>query len=165
MSILFDAQFGGKYFSTSYMWGMYSGMLAETAGYNELGKELRSDAEDGGGVLLPGVHADGTPNTTRLNAEDWGGSIYSGPAAQSVFKSDYIKLREIAIGYTVPLKSTKYVKSLRLSAYGRNLAIFGLDNKSFDPEMATTSSGNIQGVEGGALPSVANFGLSASIQF
>lgn len=165
MSILFDAQFGGKYFSTSYMFGMYSGMLAETVGYNELGKEIRSDVKEGGGVLLPGVYADGTPNTTRLGAEDWGVSINSGPAAQSVFKSDYIKLREIAISYTVPLKSTKYVKNLRLSAYGRNLAIFGLDNKSFDPEMATTSSGNIQGVEGGALPSVANFGLSASIQF
>ncbi|MFV0329363.1 MAG: SusC/RagA family TonB-linked outer membrane protein [Dysgonomonas sp.] len=165
LSVLFDAQFGGKYFSTSYMWGMYSGMITETAGNNELGNPIRNAVEDGGGVLLKGVKADGTPNTTRLEAEAWGNSIYSGPAAQSVFKSDYIKLREVSIGYQVPLKSTKYIKSLKLSAYGRNLAMFGLDNKSFDPEMATTSSGNIQGVEGGAVPSTANFGFNVGIQF
>lgn len=165
LSVLFDAQFGGKYFSTSYMWGTYSGMLKNTVGNNELGNPIRDAVEDGGGVLLKGVYADGTANTTRLEAEDWAASIYSGPAAQSVFKSDYIKLREITIGYTVPLKSKKYIKSLRLSAYGRNLAMFGLDNKDFDPEMATTSSGNIQGIEGGALPSVANFGFNVGLQF
>lgn len=165
LSVLFDAQFGGKYFSTSYMWGMYSGMLEGTVGNNELGNPIRDAVEDGGGVLLSGVHADGTPNTTRLEAEEWAGAIYSGPAAQSVFKSDFIKLREITLGYNIPLRSTKYIKALKVSAYGRNLAMFGLDNKSFDPEMATTSSGNVQGIEGGALPSVANFGFNVGIQF
>ena len=165
LSVLFDAQFGGKYFSTSYMFGMYSGMLEGTVGNNELGNPIRDAVEDGGGVLLAGVHADGTPNTTRLEAEDWAGAINSGPAAQSVFKSDFIKLREITLGYNIPLRSTKYIKTLKVSAYGRNLAMFGLDNKSFDPEMATTSSGNVQGIEGGALPSVANFGFNVGIQF
>ncbi len=164
LSILFDGQTGGKYFSTSYMWGMYSGMLAETAGLNELGNELRSDPAAGGGVLVTGVHADGTPNTTRVDAETWAGSMYSGPAAQNVFKSDFIKLREITIGYTIPLKKSK-INSLKVSAYGRNLALWGPDTKHFDPESATTSSGNIQGIEGGALPSVATFGFNIGIQF
>ena len=31
MSFLFDMQQGGKYFSTSHMFGMYSGMLEESA--------------------------------------------------------------------------------------------------------------------------------------
>ncbi|MDP4278691.1 MAG: TonB-dependent receptor, partial [Bacteroidota bacterium] len=92
-SVLFDGQAGGKFFSTSYMWGIYSGMLDETAGYNELGKLKRDDPADGGGVLLPGVHEDGTANTTRLDAETWASGYYSGPAAQDVFKSDFIKLR------------------------------------------------------------------------
>ncbi|HMM03732.1 MULTISPECIES: SusC/RagA family TonB-linked outer membrane protein [unclassified Dysgonomonas] len=165
LSVLFDAQFGGKYFSTSNMWGIYSGMLEETAGSNELGNPKRDPVANGGGILLSGVNEDGTPNTTRISATRWASSIYSGPAAQNVFKSDYIKLREITIGYNIPLRSTKYIKNLKVSAYGRNLAMFGLDNKSFDPEMATTSSGNIQGVEGGALPSTANFGLNVGFQF
>ena len=39
------------------------------------------------------------------------------------------------------------------------------DVKHFDPEMAITSSGNVQGIEGGALPSVANFGVNVSVKF
>ncbi|MDP4276511.1 MAG: SusC/RagA family TonB-linked outer membrane protein, partial [Bacteroidota bacterium] len=163
-SVLFDGQAGGKFFSTSYMWGIYSGMLDETAGYNELGKLKRDDPADGGGVLLQGVHEDGTANTTRLDAETWASGYYSGPAAQDVFKSDFIKLREITVGYTVPLRS-KIISSLKVSAYGRNLALWGPDTKHFDPESATTSSGNIQGIEGGALPSVASFGLNFGLQF
>lgn len=163
-SVLFDGQFGGRFFSTSYMWGMYSGMLEETAGLNELGIKKRDAIEDGGGILLEGVNADGTPNTTRIGAEEWGGSIYSGPAAQSVFKSDFVKLREVTIGYVIPLKSD-VIKNLKVSAYGRNLAVWGPDTKHFDPEMATVSSGNIQGIEGGALPSVATFGFNVGVKF
>jgi outer membrane receptor protein involved in Fe transport len=166
-SILFDGQWGGKFFSTSYMWGMYSGMLEETAGNNELGNPLRNDPADPtnpGGVLVEGVLADGTPNTTRVDAESWATWMYSGPAAQNVFKSDFIKLREITIGYTLPIKTTVF-KNVKVSAYGRNLALWGPDTKHFDPEMATTSSGNIQGIEGGALPSVATYGINLSVQF
>jgi hypothetical protein len=164
LSVLFDGQWGGKFFSTSYMWGMYSGMLEETAGLNELGNPKRNDPADGGGVLLPGVNEDGTPNTTRLDAETWATSMYTGPAVQNVFKSDFIKLREVTIGYTLPIKN-KVFKNVKVSAYGRNLALWGPDTRHFDPEMATTSSGNIQGIEGGALPSVATYGINLGVQF
>jgi len=165
MSVLLDFSKGGHYFSTSYMWGMYSGMLEETAALNENGVNIRESIANGGGVLLQGVMKDGTPNTTRLDAESYGGQIYTGPAAQSVFRSDYLKLREINIGYNVPLNKAYFIKSLRVAAYGRNLAVWGPDVKHFDPEMAITSSGNVQGVEGGALPSIANFGLNVSLKF
>jgi len=165
LSVLLDFSKGGNYFSTSYMWGMYSGMLEESAAINENGVNIRESIANGGGVLLQGVQADGTPNTVRMGAEDFGAQHYSGPAAQNVFKSDYVKLREINLGYTIPMKSNYFVKSLRVSAYGRNLAVWGPDVKHFDPEMAITNSGNIQGIEGGALPSVANFGVNVSVKF
>jgi TonB-linked SusC/RagA family outer membrane protein len=165
LSVLVDFSKGGHYFSTSYMWGMYSGMLEETAALNENGKNIRDAVEDGGGVLLEGVLADGTPNTRRISGESYGAQFYSGPASQSVFKSDYIKLREINLGYTIPLKGDVFVKSLRVAAYGRNLAVWGPDVKHFDPEMAVTNSGNIQGVEGGILPSVATYGLNVTLKF
>lgn len=155
-SILLDFSKGGHYFSTSYMWGMYSGMLEETAANG-----IREN-----GIVLDGVvDANGTPNTTVTSALDYGRSFNTGPAAQSVFKSDYIKLREINVGYTVPLKRNAFLKSLRVSAYARNLAVWGPDTKHFDPEMIVTSSGNTQGIEGGAIPSVANFGASVSVKF
>jgi len=164
MSILFDGQQGGKFFSTSYMWGMYSGMLEETAGLNELGNPKRDAVADGGGVLLDAVYADGTPNTTRISAIRWAADHYSRAAAQSVFKSDFIKLREITLGYTFHLRND-IIKGLKVSAYGRNLALWGPDTKHFDPETATTSSGNVQGIEGGALPGVATYGVNLGVQF
>ncbi|MDO4163205.1 MAG: SusC/RagA family TonB-linked outer membrane protein [Bacteroides sp.] len=155
-SILIDFSKGGHYFSTSYMWGMYSGMLEESAANN-----IREE-----GILLDGViDENGTRNTTVADGQAYCEDFYTGPAAQNVFKSDYVKLREINIGYTIPLKKGAFVKSLRVSAYGRNLAVWGPDTKHFDPEMIVTSSGNIQGIEGGAIPSVANYGASVSIKF
>lgn len=155
-SILFDFSKGGHYFSTSYMWGMYSGMLEESAANG-----IREN-----GIVLDGVHEDGTKNTTAISAQRYCADHYTGPAAQNIFKSDYVKLREINIGYTFPVKKHgSFLKGLRVSAYGRNLAVWGPDTKHFDPEMIVTGSGNIQGIEGAALPAVANFGFNVNIKF
>jgi hypothetical protein len=147
------------------MWGMYSGMLEETAAINHNGKNIRDDVDEGGGIILKGVKEDGTPNDIPMYAEDYGAWYYVGPAAQSVFKSDYVKLREINVGYTFPLKRDSFLQSLRVSAYGRNLAVWGPDTKHFDPEMVVSNSGNVQGVEGGAIPSIANYGINISVNF
>jgi TonB-linked SusC/RagA family outer membrane protein len=154
LSILFDFSKGGHYFSTSYMWGMYSGMLEESAA-----NEIREK-----GIVLDGVQADGTPNTVVADGQTYCEDFYTGPAAQSVLKSDYIKLREINLGYTIPVKKA-FVKSLRVSAYGRNLAVWGPDVKHFDPEMFVSNSGNIQGIEGGAVAGIANYGINVSLKF
>ena len=151
----FDFSKGGQYFSTTYMWGMYCGMLEETAANN-----VRET-----GIICDGYTEDGVPNTTVVAARDYSENFYSGPAAQNVLKSDYIKLREVSIGYTFKLNPAWFIKSLRLSAYGRNLAVWGPDTKHFDPEMIVTGSGNIQGVEGGATPMVSNYGLTVNLKF
>ncbi|MDR1738520.1 MAG: SusC/RagA family TonB-linked outer membrane protein, partial [Candidatus Symbiothrix sp.] len=173
LSVLFDFSKGGHYFSTSYMWGMYSGMLEETAAINANGKNIRDAVSDGGGILLEGVNvtkdANGnitgsTPNSIYVDGQVYCEDFYTGPAAQSVLKSDYIKLREINIGYTVPLKRG-FIKGLRISAYGRNLAVWGPDVKHFDPEMVVSNSGNIQGIEGGAIAGIANYGINLSVKF
>lgn len=164
-SFLFDGQWGSKFFSTSYMWGMYSGMLEETAGLNELGNPKRDPVANGGGVILSGVLADGTPNTKRISMQRMASDMYSRPASQNVMSGDFIKLREITLGYTVPLSPNCPIKGLKITAYGRNLLMFGPATKHFDPEMATTSSGNTQGIEGGILPSVASYGLNVGVKF
>ena len=83
----------------------------------------------------------------------------------SVLKSDLVKLREVTLGYTFPVKQGSFIKSFRVSAYGRNLGVWGPDVKHFDPEVAVTSSGNIQGIEGGLVAGVANFGFGVNINF
>ena len=155
-SIQFDFSKGGQYFSTTTLWGNYCGMLEETAANG-----VREN-----GIVTDGVvYGTGEKNTMRVSARDYYENYYNGPAAQSLLKSDYIKLREINVGYTFKLNPAWFVKSLRLSAYGRNLAVWGPDCKNFDPEMIVTSSGNVQGIEGGATPMVANYGFGVSLKF
>jgi TonB-linked SusC/RagA family outer membrane protein len=155
-SIQFDFSKGGHYFSTTTLWGCYCGMFEETAANG-----VREN-----GIISDGViYGTGEKNTIRVSARDYYENYYNGPAAQSVLRSDYVKLREINIGYTFNLNPAFFIKSLRLSAYGRNLGVWGPDCKNFDPEMIVTSSGNIQGIEGGATPMVATFGLTANLKF
>jgi hypothetical protein len=46
-------------------YGSAAGLYPRTAGVNDLGN-VRDAVADGGGVILPGVTADGSPNTKRL---------------------------------------------------------------------------------------------------
>lgn len=168
LSALIDVQKGGKFFSISNMFGSYTGVLKETAESN-----VREE-----GVLVEGVtgdvqrNSDGTytvtntaNNTEKVSAQDYFGHYYSGPTAQNVFDADYIKLREVSLSYNVPRQWTGSVGQLTVSGFARNLATWGLANKDFDPEMATSGSGNIQGFEGGNLPASKTFGLNLKLQF
>ncbi|WP_018462677.1 SusC/RagA family TonB-linked outer membrane protein [Segatella paludivivens] len=155
-SFQFDFSKGGHFFSTTQMWGYYCGMFEETAANGVREKGIISD-----GV----VYGTGEKNTVRVSARDYYENYYNGPAAQNILRSDYIKLREVTVGYTFKLNPVWFIKSLRLSAYGRNLGVWGPDCKNFDPEMIVTSSGNIQGIEGGATPMVANYGLTVNLKF
>ena len=154
-SVQIDFQKGGHYLSGSYMFGQYSGLLEETAANG-----VREN-----GLLLEGVIDDkGTPNTTRVSAYDYYHSFYDGPVAQSVLRTDCVRLREVSVGYTFSLPAACPLKQLRLSAFGRNLGVWGPDTKHYDPEVAVTSSGNIQGLESGASPATANFGFTLQVK-
>ena len=155
-SFQFDFSKGGHFFSTTQMWGYYCGMFEETAANGVRENGIISD-----GV----VYKTGEKNTVRVSARDYYENYYNGPAAQSILRSDYIKLREVTVGYTFKLNPVWFIKSLRLSAYGRNLGVWGPDCKNFDPEMIVTSSGNIQGIEGGSTPMVANYGVTVNLKF
>lgn len=184
-SFLIDMQRGGNMYYLSYMWGMYSGILKESAKTNENGVNIREDIADGGGVLINGVYGDynsvtgeityldadgnesATPvkNASRIDGVAWAESHYDGPDRQSIFSTDFIKLREIRLGYTVPSKYTGPVKGLKLSAFARNVAIFGAATKHFDPEYLQMAGSNAQGIEGGYLPSTMTFGFGLNFNF
>ena len=85
-------------------------------------------------------------------------------AGRWAFVTDYVRLREVSVGYTFPLPASCPLKQLRLSAFGRNLGVWGPDTKHYDPEVAVISAGNVQGLESGASPSTANFGLTLQVK-
>lgn len=159
-SFLIDMQKGGNFYSTTNMWGNYSGMLEETAANN-----VRED-----GLILDGVRFDAgsgqyVTNDILVDGYDYFTSFYNNVDAQNIFKSDYIKLREVTISYSIPKKMVGPFEGITVSAFGRNLAMWGEDKKGFDPEMASYGSGNIQGLEGGSLPSTRTYGMNLKFQF
>ncbi len=156
LSFLFDMQKGGKYFSTTHMWGMYSGMLEETGfgGNREAG------------VILDGVREDGSLNDIRITANEFGGMHYGGVDALNVFDASYIKLRDVTLSYDLPKEMIgSLLEGVRISAFGRNLLAWNLDWKGMDPENTSYGSGNIQGLEGGSLPSTRQFGVNVNFKF
>ncbi|WP_395091157.1 SusC/RagA family TonB-linked outer membrane protein [Vaginella massiliensis] len=168
LGALIDVQKGGKFFSTTHMWGMYSGMLEETAANG-----IREN-----GIVLDGVtgsvtrNADGTytvtntaPNTRNISAVSWASGFYSGPDTQNIFDASYVKLREVTLSYTFPDRLRGPFSDVTVSIFGRNLATWGLDRDGFDPEIATAGSGNIQGIEGGSVPLTRTIGMNLKLSF
>ncbi|MEX2370392.1 MAG: hypothetical protein WD578_05240 [Bacteroidales bacterium] len=181
-SFLIDIRKGGIFYSLSHMWGMYSGMLEETAAVNDQGNEIRDAVADGGGIRLEGVTGDVTweddgsytvtntaENETYVSGIGWSARHYHGfgyPSAQSVFGADYIKLREVTLGYTLSSGALgDAIKGVRISLYGRNLLTWGLDKPGFDPEMTANGSGNVQGMEGGLQPMFRSAGVNLKLNF
>jgi len=180
-SFLVDIQEGGKFYSLTHMWGMYSGMFEATAQTNDKGNNIRQPVSEGGGINLDGVvgdvtfNDDGTYEVTNVEentgytpGQAWSQYHYhrfGTPSAQSVFDASYIKLREVTIGYTIPEMFNGTVNNLKISLYGRNLFTFGLAMDGFDPEMTVAGTGNIQGIDGGLQPMARSVGLNVQMEF
>ncbi|AXB55441.1 SusC/RagA family TonB-linked outer membrane protein [Flavobacterium fluviale] len=151
---LIDMQEGGSYFSTSHMWGSYSGMLEHTATPG-----LREN-----GIVVDAVYENGAQNTSVLPGQTWAQQHY-GLDAMNVFDASYVKLREVTLGYTLPKRIIGPFADIRFSLFARNLFTWGLDWKGMDPEMASYGSGNTQGLEGGSLPSTRTYGMNLELKF
>src|SRR5690606_18987295 len=72
-----DFQKGGKFFSLSENWGLYSGLLEETAGLNDKGVPKRDPVADGGGVHVTGIDENGSPVDMYVEAMSYYGQWYS----------------------------------------------------------------------------------------
>lgn len=157
-----DFVVGGKFFSTTKMFNAGSGLAAETAGLNELGKPLRDDPSTGGGVLLDGVTEDGKQNTTRVDAQN----LYEGWLfalnERWIYDKTYIKLREVSFGYNLPNRLiNKWAKSVNISLIARNpLLIYSAVGGGIDISESETIW-----YEGGQLPPVRSFGVNVRLGF
>jgi outer membrane receptor protein involved in Fe transport len=176
LSFLIDYQIGGDVFSLDMAYGLADGLYPETAGTNDLGNPVRNSLATGGGLILPGVvkQSDGTykTNTTRIDAGVYTDGLYVGgyyrsPNKAFVYDASYVKLREVSINYKVPKKfieKTKIIKDCNVALTGKNLWIIYKNLPYSDPE-SMMSSGNIQGFQVGALPSLMQFGAKLNLTF
>jgi TonB-linked SusC/RagA family outer membrane protein len=167
-SFLIDWQQGGSIFSLDLWYGMGTGLYEETVYTNDLGNPVRNSLEEGGGMILEGVYADGTPNTTRVSGANyrvWGWS--QNPNSAFIYDATYVKLREMVLSYSIPQKTMQkanWIYGCTFSLVGSNLWIIYKDLPHADPE-ASQSSGNIQGWQSGVMPTVRQIGFTVNLQF
>jgi TonB-linked SusC/RagA family outer membrane protein len=175
LSFLIDVRHGGDIWSLDQWYGEGTGMYPETAGLNDKGNPKRDKVADGGGVLYPGVQADGSPNTIYAANTDGGGATAYGypanpPRAMYIYDGSYVKLREVALTFGLPnalVAKTRAFKSIDISLIGRNLWIIHKNMKYQDPEEGL-GSGLLAGAGGyqtGAYPAVKNYGFNVKFRF
>jgi iron complex outermembrane receptor protein len=123
------------------------------------------------GIILDGVHEDGTPNTTVVhyyykylpNAGGWGKFV----STPGILENTWVKMRELSLAYTIPqkwLEKLKAFQNLTVSFTARDLFyIYTTLPDKINPE-GIMGSGNAQGFEWASFPGTRSFvfGLTAS---
>ncbi|MBE8727706.1 SusC/RagA family TonB-linked outer membrane protein [Flavobacterium hungaricum] len=169
-NFLIDVKKGGDIFSLDQAYGRETGIY--DLGVNDLGNSVRdplTSGADSGGYILPGVHEDGTPNTTRIDASTSGGTAFSSdtnPTKAYVYDGSFVKLREVGLSYTLPSKflDKMYIKGMTFSVIGNNLWIIDKNLPFADPE-AGSSAGNIQGYQSGVMPATKVYSFNVKLNF
>tara|TARA_R110002020_G_scaffold37072_1_gene111752 strand:+ start:32163 stop:35726 length:3564 start_codon:yes stop_codon:yes gene_type:complete len=169
LSFLIDIQKGGDVHSSDIAVGNRSGLYSYSVGLNDLGNPIRNSLADGGGIILSGVSPSGEVNTVRTPMDNYRNATGSvkAPAAAFVFDASYVKLREVALRYTLPkisLMDKVDIKSVRVGIVGSNLWIIHKNLPFADPE-GGVSSGNLQGFQNGVYPTTRELGLNVQLQF
>ncbi|WP_312077099.1 SusC/RagA family TonB-linked outer membrane protein [Chryseobacterium sp.] len=168
LSFLIDVKKGGDVYSQDMAFGLSTGLYQETAGLNDLGNPIRNTLANGGGVVLPGVKEDGSPNDIRTNMSNYLNAYgyYGGPEAMHVYDGSFVKLRNVTISYRFPKETlgVSFIDSMTLSLIGRNLWIIHKNLPYSDPE-ASMGAGNALGFQNGAHPTFREFGASLKVEF
>ena len=168
LAFLIDMQKGGDIFSLDTWYGYGTGLYKQSVGNNDLGNPKRNTIANGGGVVLPGVTADGAPNTVRARTD-----YYANPYGWArdankghVYDASFVKLREASLTYDFSKKTIDAlpINNASISIVGRNLWIIHKNLPHSDPE-AGLSSGNVQGYQSGAYPAIREIGASVKINF
>ena len=170
LSFLIDMQKGGDIFSLDRSYGLATGLYAETAGLNDLGNPIRNSVADGGGVILPGVQADGTPNTVRTPSPQYYGNVDGyrrKPNKAFVYDASYVKLREVSLTYQFSSEISKKlsIQDMKFSIVGTNLWIISKNLPDADPESGLGSGNLSSGYSVGSLPTTRNIGCNLTIKF
>ena len=165
--LLIDGRVGGVIVDGTEQLLAFNGVPEVTARYRE------------GGWNLGGVDAEGNPVAATITAQQYwttaSGGRY-GSAEFFTYDATNFRIRELAIGYNIPVSSEKFIKGAKLSFVARNLMFLyrgkstldvpglGKRKMSFDPDMSLGNS-NWQGVSYGTSPSTRSIGLNLQLTF
>lgn len=153
VSFLIDGRFGGKVISVTQA-------VLDKYGYSK----ATADARDNGGVSIPArLNTDNSVFSGKLPAENYYSGIggRDGTAEAYTYDATNIRLRELSVGYNLPIKLNG-IRNIRVSLVGRNL-FFITKDAPFDPDLAMSIGNGLQGVDVFGLPSLRSIGGSIKI--
>ena len=157
-SVLFEGKTGGQIYSGTNAFLIRNGHHKKTVPAG--GREA--------GFIPKGVMGDGSTITTSIptaQQEDYYRRTYS-IAEEAIQDSDYMRLRQLSIGYSVPsdkLEGT-FINKATISLIGRNLFFLSNSTDNIDPESAY-NNGNSAGLEWFGLPVPRTIGLNLNLKF
>ncbi|MFT5665933.1 MAG: TonB-linked SusC/RagA family outer membrane protein [Vicingaceae bacterium] len=164
-NILLDWRQGGIIVSRTQALAGVAGQLEETEFRPETGFVIK-------GVVNKGTDANPIyeQNTTAVSAESYYRQYYDrNHEENNTFNATYIKIREVAFGYTFPAdKNTgiwKNVETLKISLIGRNIFAFS-EIPHFDPEqVAVQGQQFVSGVEDMSYATSRSIGIKLGVNF
>lgn len=196
LDLLMDYRWGGHVMPTGINWMISRGLLEESLNYSDPsrgGISYYRDANGRGiqwngatgpngetvyhdGMIMEGVTANGQPNDNVIsqafyynNTYNWGGPQYSSSRYELYVKeNNYIKMREISLGYKFPASfaSKLGATNLYLSVFARNPFFIYRSIKDLDPEQMTGGSYWVNNVSNaGVGPATRTFGAMIRASF
>jgi len=160
LSVLFDYKKGGK---------MWNGTRNTMNYYGT--SQYSSDHRNTTNYIFPGVLADGSINNTAVNfyghnLDDnrWIRYGQYGVGEDGIEDASYIKLREISLGYRIPLRLFERRTQMKLSLFATNILLYS-KYKGVDPETNLTGSSNGFGLDYFNIPGIHSFGISLNWEF
>lgn len=146
---------------------IYSGTNNRLIGYGLHKMTVPAGGREAG-MVPDGVLEDGSVITTSLDYAQqqayWG--RYNDAAEAGIRDSDYMRLRQLSIGYNIPsnvLEGT-FIQSASVSLIGKNLFFLSNDVENVDPESAYNSN-NSQGLEFSGMPVPRTIGFNVNLKF
>ncbi|MDR1023353.1 MAG: SusC/RagA family TonB-linked outer membrane protein [Prevotellaceae bacterium] len=168
-----DYRIGGSILSYSNFYLKGNGLSESSLQYRDVAHGGMTYTDNQGrerhdGLILNGVKADGTPNTTIISATDYYSSFIhdmsNGWQPDEIQENSFIKFRELSLSYTLPQKWTQpfKVQKLSLAFTARNLFYIWKNIDNIDPESVL---GTNSWVENSTYPSSRTYGFNVNISF
>ncbi len=152
--------------------GKNGGQIMSGSNAEMLGRGLHKMTVPAGGRhagwVPSGVMEDGSAVSTSLNVSQqqnyW--NKYNDAAEAGIYDADYMRLRNVSIGYNIPSSSLEgtAIQSATISIIGKNLFFLSNSVDNIDPESAYNSN-NSQGLEYWGMPVPRTVGVNVNLKF
>lgn len=153
-SFLIDYNYGNKILSATSYYSIFRGL-----------NKMTLEGRDG---ITKGVTEGGATNTVKADAQGYYRAVAQNVTSTHVLDGDFIKLRQVQLGYTIPtsiVSKSVIFRSAQISLVARNLWTIMKNSDNIDPESQFGSDVKYYGIEGTSLPSTRTYGVNLNLKF